>query len=271
MKSTSDYAASLRDLVAGADQISDMELLGRSLMNAVKWRTQLWINTLGKESLEVRSGPFAGMNYVVNAAEGALLPRLLGVYERELHPDLLAFAAARVNQVIDIGCAEGYYAVGLARLIPDVTVNAYDIDETARRRCGLLAEANGVADRVIVRGEFRGEDFETFRDKGQILVFIDAEGFEDDILRPDLYPALAGFNLIVETHPGHRPGVTERLMERFAATHEVKRLNPSIEKAEMPEQLTTRSHLDMMLACWEWRSGPTPWLIMRPKAPVSAA
>jgi hypothetical protein len=268
---TADYAAKLRELVASADQMSETELLGKALMIGVKWRTQLWVNTLAVDGLRVRSGPFAGMDYVVNAAEGALLPRLLGVYERELHPDLLAFAAEGLDHVIDIGCAEGYYAVGLARLMPGVTINAYDIDETARRRCGLLAKANGVTDRVIVRGEFRGQDFETFRDRGRVLVFIDAEGFEDDILRPDLYPALAGFNLVVETHPDHRAGVTERVMERFAATHDIRRLDPSIEQAQLPPQLTGRSHLDMLLACWEWRAGPTPWLIMRPKAPVSAA
>jgi len=59
-------------------------------------------------------------------------------------------------------------------------------------------------------------------------------------------------------------------MERFAATHDIKRLDPSIEKADMPAQLSTRSHLDMMLACWEWRAGPTPWLVMRPKASSAA-
>jgi hypothetical protein len=200
----------------------------------------------------------------------AFLPRLLGVYERELHPDLIAFAAEGLDNVVDIGCAEGYYAVGLARLMPGVIVHAYDIDEVARRRCGKLAQANGVADRVRVRAEFRGEAFEEFRGS-KTLVFIDAEGFEDDILRPDLYPALAELNLIVETHPMYREGVTERLIERFASTHDVKRINPSIEKADLPAQLTERNHLDMLLSCWEWRAGPTPWLVMRPKAPISAA
>jgi hypothetical protein len=268
---TSDYAAKLRELVANADQMSETDLLAKALMTGVKWRTQLWVNTLIHDGTHIRSGLFEGMDYIVNAAEGALLPRLLGVYERELAPDLRAFAAEGLEHVIDVGCAEGYYAVGLARLMPEVTVNAYDIEETARRRCGLLAEANGVADRVVIREEFRGEDFETFRDRGRVLVFIDAEGFEDDILRPDLYPALAGFNLLVETHPGIRKGVTERLIERFTATHDIKRIDPGVEKADMPVQLSTRSHLDMMLACWEWRAGPTPWLIMRPKASASAA
>lgn len=263
---TSDSAARLRDLVAKSDQLSDEELLAKSLMTAVKWRTQLWVNTLAADGLQVRSGPFSGLDYVVNAAEGALLPRLLGVYERELHPDLLAFAAAGLDHVIDIGCAEGYYAVGLARLMPDAIINAYDIDETARRRCGLLAQANGVADRVVIRGAFDGADFASFQDKGRILVFIDAEGVEDDLLRPDLYPALAGYNLIVETHPGLRPGVTDRIVERFSASHDIRRLDPEVGKADLPPALTRRSHLDMVLALWEWRAGPTPWLVMRPKA-----
>lgn len=266
MGSNSDYMARLRALVANAEQLPEADVLGKVLVMGAKWRTQLWVNTIALDGLHVRSGPFAGMDYVVRAAEGALLPRLLGVYERELHPHLLAFAEEGLDHIIDIGCAEGYYAVGLARLMPDVTVNAYDINETARRRCGLLAKANGVTDQVVIREEFRGEDFETFRDKGRVLVFIDAEGFEDDILRPDLYPAMAGFNLIVETHPSFRRGVTERLIERFASTHDIIRLDPSVEKADLPAQLTGRSHLDMMLACWEWRAGPTPWLVMRPKA-----
>ena len=264
---TSDYAARLRELVGQADQLSDTDLLAKALTTTARWRTKLWVNTLAAEGLNVRSGPFKGMDYVVNAAEGALLPRLLGVYERELHPDLVAFAAQGLDHVIDIGCAEGYYAVGLARLMPDVIVNAYDIDEVARRRCGLLADANGVADRVVIRGEFFGEDFAQF-EGGRVLVFIDAEGFEDDILRPELYPALAGYNLVVETHPGMRPGVTDRLIQRFAATHDIKQINPSIEKADLPALVAGRSHLDMMLAAWEWRASPTPWLVMRPRAEV---
>ena len=264
-----DYAAKLRELVADSS-LSDEALMGRALLNGAKWRTELWVNTLAQDNLLVRSGVFEGMDYVVRSAEGALLPRLLGVYERELAPHLRAFAKDGLDHVIDIGCAEGYYAVGLARLMPGTTINAYDIDETARRRCKLLAEANGVTANVVIGGEFRGEDFEGFRGS-KVLVFIDAEGFEDDILRPDLYTALQGFNLIVETHPTMRPGVTDRLIERFSPTHEITRIDQHIEKAEMPAQLAAMSHLDIMLAAWEWRGRPTPWLVMRPKAPASAA
>lgn len=259
----SEYAARLRELVANGDDLEDTQLLGKALIMSAVWRSKLWAATLAALDTHVRSGPFKGMNYIVKSAEGALLPRLQGIYERELHPDLERFAGEGLDAVIDIGCAEGYYAVGLARMMPDVTVYAHDIDETSRRRCGILASENGVADRVIVGGEFRGEDFEAFTGR-RTMVFIDAEGFEDDLLDPARYPALASLSVIVETHPMARPGVTERLIERFSATHEVSRLDPVLHAAEVDPRLAEASHLDMMLAAWEWRAGPTPWLVMRP-------
>ena len=257
-----DYAKRLRALAA--EDLPDNVLLARTLVTASVWRSKLWANTLLTQSKKIRSGPFEGMDYVVPSAEGALLPRLLGIYERELHPDLQAFAKQGLDAIVDIGCAEGYYAVGLARLVPGATVHAFDTNETAQRRCDALAQANGVRDRLIIGGTFSGESFEQFRGTNT-LIFCDAEGYEDELLRPDLYPALAGLNVIVETHPMNRPKVTERLMERFAETHDVKRIDPAVNAADLPAQIQGASHMDMMIAAWEWRAGPTPWLVMRPK------
>lgn len=260
----SEYANRLRALLKEANSLSDERLLSKALILSSVWRSKLWANTLVAAGTEVRSGPFKGMNYIVASAEGALLPRLQGVYERELHADLYAFAQEGVEAVIDIGCAEGYYAVGLARLLPSATVYAYDTDATARRRCAILARENGVDDRVEVRETLHGADFETFRGR-RTLVFIDAEGFEDEVLDPGLYPALTEFSVIVETHPMHRPGVTDRLIQRFEATHAIRRLDPAVNAAEIDPRIAASNHLDMALAIWEWRAGPTPWLVMRPK------
>ena len=258
------YADRIRDLAAKSDQMSELEFLSRVLNQAAVWRSKIWANTLINLDTHVRAGPFAGMDYDVQSAEGALLPKILGIYERELHPELAAFADEPLQCIIDVGCAEGYYAVGLALLMPGVTVHAFDTNPVAQRRCGRLAEANGVADRVCVSGEFVGTDFSRFSGK-RTLVFVDAEGFEDELLRPDIYPALSEFDLIVETHPMAKPGVTERLVERFSPTHLVKRIDPAVGAADLVPRISSASHLDMMIACWEWRAGPTPWLVMRPK------
>lgn len=246
----------------GAD-LPDARLLGKALVLTAVWRSKLLANTLVAHGTHVRSGPFAGMNYVVKSAEGALLPRLQGIYERELHPDLVRFAGEGLEAIVDIGCAEGYYAVGMARLMPETRVYAHDIDPVARRRCALLATANDVTDRVIIGEVFEGADFERFRGR-RTLIFLDAEGIENELLDPDLYPALREMSVIVETHPMARPGVTERLISRFEPSHAVVRLDPELNAAAVDPELASSNHLDMMLAAWEWRAGPTPWLVMRP-------
>jgi hypothetical protein len=33
----------------------------------------------------------------------------------------------------------------------------------------------------------------------------------------------------------------------------------------LPGWMTPLPHLDLLLATWEWRAAPTPWLVMRPR------
>jgi predicted O-methyltransferase YrrM len=213
----------------------------------------------------VLGGPFAGMAYVEDATEGALAPRLIGTYEEELHPHLAEALAADPEVILDIGCAEGYYAAGLARLAPGAVVHAHDTSETAQAACRRMAELNGVEARIRIGGLFHPEDFQKFAGQ-RCLVIVDIEGAEDDLLRPDLAPALAGMRLIVETHDVYRPGVMDRVRARFAASHDITVVHPGPKTAALPELLRNRSHLDQLLAVWEFRAAPTPWLVMTPKA-----
>ena len=230
------------------------------------WRSRMIAQALRTQSGgKVLGGPFAGMAYLESAAEGALAPRLIGTYEDELHPHLSAALAEDPEVILDIGCAEGYYAVGLARLAPRAEIFAHDTADAALDACRRMAEMNGVADRVHTGGLFQPADFERFAGR-RSLVIVDIEGAEDDLLRPDLAPALAGMRLIVETHDVYRPGVRERLLARFGPTHDITEVWPGPKTAPLPDLLRNRSHLDQLLAVWEFRAAPTPWLVMIPKA-----
>lgn len=231
-----------------------------------RWRSRLLANTyMAHQGQTIHAGPFAGMQYVEAATEGALMPRLLGTYESELHPHLAAFAAEGVECVIDVGCAEGYYAVGLARMMPQARIYAHDIDAAARQACAELAARNGVAERVEIGGAFQPADFERFAGR-RVLVMVDAEGAELDILQPELSPALAAMSLIVETHDVYRPGALATIAGRFSPTHDIVRVDQQPKVFELPAWLQGLPHLDQLLAVWEWRIRPTPWLVMRPKA-----
>ena len=247
----------------GIDELNEL------LRRMGRWRSRVLANTfIQHHGALIWGGPFAGMAYVTEASEGALMPRLLGTYESELHPHLAAFAAEGLDCVVDVGCAEGYYAVGLARLMPEVRVFAYDIDETARAACADLAARNGVADRVVIGGEFQPDGFEAFAGQ-RVLVMVDAEGAELDILQPALSPALAGMNLIVETHDLYRRDALATLRERFLPTHEIVEVRQQAKVFDMPPWLQALGHLDQLLAVWEWRRAPTPWLVMRPRVPAA--
>lgn len=243
--------------------MSHLESLLRLL---AKWRSQVLAKTfIDHHGPRVWGGPFAGMAYGEDNDEGALIARLLGAYESELHPFVEAFAGEGLECVIDVGCAEGYYAVGLARKMPKVQVYAHDINPSARERCAELARKNGVENRVHVGGEFRPQDFQAFADR-RTLVFVDAEGAELDVLQPQASPALARMSVIVETHDHIRRGALATLAERFSPTHEITEVRQHGRGSPLPDWLTRLSHLDQLLAVWEWRSRPTPWLVMRPRA-----
>lgn len=63
------------------------------------------------------------------------VPYILGSYEEELHEVVEEIIARSPAVVVDIGAAEGYYAIGFARRLPKTTVFAIDLDSRARQVC----------------------------------------------------------------------------------------------------------------------------------------
>ena len=103
---------------------------------------------------QVLSGPFQGMILPDEESwgDGDRGSKILGCYEINLHQVLLIAVGRKPSVIVNVGCAEGYYAVGLARLLPEVTVHAFDIDKRAQIACKKGAERNGVASRTKVAG-----------------------------------------------------------------------------------------------------------------------
>lgn len=238
--------------------------LNEALRLLAKWRGRLIQNTLlARSGTVVLGGPAAGLDFLRESAEGCHVPKLLGCYEQPLHPHIESAIARGYPTVLNIGCAEGYYAVGMARRMPETRMLAFDTDPNARRVCAELAEKNGVSDRVTVGPLFRLEDFARHAG-GPVLVLCDIEGGEKALLDPGAAPALRGMDLIVESHECFLAGITRDLTARFAPSHDIVLIEDDghrrIESA--PDWLRAFNHLDQLLATWEWRLGPTPWLVM---------
>jgi predicted O-methyltransferase YrrM len=238
--------------------------LAESLRILAKWRHQLIANTIvARDGAVVKAGPFQGQILGAEGTEGGHAPRLLGCYEQELHATLERLIAQGFTRVVNIGCADGYYAVGLARRMPGAVVHAHDIDPKAQAACRRMAEANGVGARVVVGGEVDHAVLAQLAAPGS-WVLCDIEGAEDALLDPVAVPELAACTILVECHEGPRPGITQRMAARFAPTHKVTRVDQGVHAATLPGWMAGLSHLDQLLATWEWREQPTPWLVLEP-------
>lgn len=206
--------------------------------------------------LLVVTGPFSGMRLLDRVSEGAFIPKLLGSYESELHPVVEQIAASGYDTVVNIGCAEGYYAVGLARRTSAV-IYAFDIDERARRLCRELAQLNEVEDRVRVSGAFHADDFSRFNDR-RTLVLCDIEGDESSLLDPAASPALLNMDLLAEIHRVGGRWSSETLFPRFATSHAVSEFRQEPRDAMTYPVLEDLSDADRFFALLE-RVEPTRW------------
>ena len=83
-------------------------------------------------------------------SEENVAPKLLGCYEQELHQVIERCIKTPYECVVNVGCGDGYYAVGLARRMPNAEIKAYDLHEGRRALCKSAAEENGVGGRVSV-------------------------------------------------------------------------------------------------------------------------
>ena len=225
--------------------------------------------TRKKTGCVVRKGVFAGMRYVQVSQGSAYIPKLLGIYERELAPQIEALVQRNPALVVDVGAAEGYYAVGLARRLPAARVIAFEMEPGGRRALQNMARLNDVDGRVEVRAKCEPSDLVTsLEGASDAVVVCDVEGYEEKLLDPETVPALRGTAILVELHDFIVPQITETLRQRFARTHHITHIwQEPRSRGEFPwstfgTRLLPGSYLDWTVS--EWRPVRMAWLWMEP-------
>ncbi|MFO0951397.1 MAG: class I SAM-dependent methyltransferase [Isosphaeraceae bacterium] len=162
------------------------------------------------------------MRYPEPASVGSLfLPKLLGTYERELQPLVEALCGRQYSEVVDVGCAEGYYAVGMALRIPTAKVFAFDINAEALRLCESMARLNGVSDRLVAGSFCDPAALKSLPLTRRALIICDCEGYETTLLCDDVVPLLVNHDLLIEVHDCIDPAISSILRQRFSNTHRV--------------------------------------------------
>jgi hypothetical protein len=173
------------------------------------------------------SGPFAGMGYLTESTGSVFFPKLLGTYELEIHQSIEWIVRWSPDLIVNVGCAEGYYAVGLTLRCGACRSVAFDIDSRARRLAWRLAKLNHVEQRMEIRRKCTCDQLQPLcAAVERPCVVADCEGFEKFLLVPDKAPSLSRAVILVEVHDCFQPGLSPVLRERFGRTHVISVFHP---------------------------------------------
>lgn len=228
----------------------------------IRKREKKIIETISPQQM-VLHGPFKGLKYpAMDINEDALCVKMVGDYEAQLHPVMEQVCQTDYREVLDIGCAEGYYAVGFATRMHNTIVHGYDIDEASRQICQKTAILNGVADRVVLHEHCSEETLANFPFNGRAFVMADCEGYEMELFKGAALENLKNCDLLIELHECFVPGVTSTILSRFAPTHHIQIIRTTDKPVTHYPELDALSEEEHQAALSEHRGGIGKYIFM---------
>lgn len=153
---------------------------------------------------EVKYGPFKGLKLSENSWWGKsdLGSQCLGLYEKEILTHIKNSSSQSWDCFIDIGAADGYYAVGM---LSSGTANRAICFELSREGRALIRdtwERNGRIGVLDVHGKADADALLSLDQEGlgKTLILIDIEGDEFELLTPEVIEHLSAAEVILEVH-----------------------------------------------------------------------
>ena len=195
---------------------------------------------------------------------------LLGTYEQELHDIFYNWFDHDLQNLICIGAAEGYYAVGMAKRDPAINVIAYELDSYQRSQLAKVIRQNNVSNITVLKRCTQESLIETLSSVSSLTYIIcDIEGGEFELLDPVRVPALKEAVILVEIHEELVNGCEEVIRRRFVKSHKIFEVVNSIRKlidfpsnfSALSTVLSDKTKLDLLN---EGRASTMKWLIMEP-------
>ena len=234
-----------------------------------RFRQEVWSTLSKAHNHKVAYGPFKGMSLPKNLWWGDdRITQTLGIYEEHVLKQLIENRNQGATKLIDIGAADGYFAIGMTFSKIYQTCIAFEISEEGRKRISENAKSNRCEDCIEIHGEADLESLtEALSGPETSTVLIDIEGCEYDLLNDKMLKLLSDSFVICELHNNLIDDGLAR--ERALLQRASKYFNTSLIKRETynPNAFSELNHLDdthRLIAVSEGRSKNTEWLVCSP-------
>jgi hypothetical protein len=214
----------------------------------------------------VTCGIFSGLVLSEEQSWGGQASKLLGLYEIELQPILNDVVRSEPDTIINVGCADGYYALGLARLLQNARVYAYDINQRAQNICDIGRKLNNLNGSFVIRGYCSaGELQDVIKKSRHPFALIDCEGGERELLLSDDCD-YANAQILVECHDFVDRTITPDIVRKFSRTHTIQIIEQGARNPFQSEVTRDWAEDDLWLIVSESRPERMHWLNLIPNA-----
>lgn len=220
----------------------------------------------------IQYGPFAGMHWLDNPHRGRSEQGgiIFGLYEQEVLENLVG-APSGYRVFVDVGAADGYYAVGLLHTGRVDRSVAFESMAECRAAIARLAAENSVSDKITILGT-ASDRFEDMLSAHKInsqesMFLFDIEGAEFKILTEKVFDFLRNSLIIVETHAhiyADPQGEMDRLIKRASRTHRATTWYPGARNPWTIKELDEFPEIDRWILCSEGRYEIQQWLRFDP-------
>jgi hypothetical protein len=194
--------------------------------------------------------------------------KLFGQYEAHVVNKIIELSLQN-NLFIDIGAADGYFAIGMVYSGFFEKAICFEISEKGRLVIEENASVNNVSKKIIINGIANSEEIDKIISKNDTaVVLIDIEGAEFDLLTYDFLYKLRNCTIIIELHDTFISGLFDRRQKLFSRASQffnlnyIKRSSPEINSFSELNNLNDSSRF---LLFSEGRPNMMDWVCFSPK------
>ncbi len=217
----------------------------------------------------VKYGPLAGFTLIEDTSWGNdKCAKLLGFYEQELLAEMIPLLGPG-KIFVDIGAADGFYAVGLPNAGLAQRCIAFEATENGRNVIEMTARNLNLLDRVDVRGictEAALREALAGLDMKDVVMLCDIEGAEFEVMSEAVLRSLSGASVFIEIHDFDENGRDSysMLKERARRWFRVKEIKKAGRNPYHYAELDHLDDTDHWLVCSEGRGPDQKWLSLTP-------
>jgi hypothetical protein len=190
-------------------------------------------------------------------------PKVFGLYENQI---LRWIQQKKFDLFIDVGAADGYYALGILSSKIASRAVTFEISVNDREITKASAIINNVDDKIFIKGEATSSEIiEVLKSCNNGLIIMDIEGGENNLITSELLEAAKNCCLVIEIHEVVDKDIQFNMLELCKEFHnfeELTGLERDFPRDKFTEKLTDN---ERSLLLSEGRPYAMSWVALSPK------